>query len=333
MSSPIRFGVLGCGAFAQRRMIPALLANPNTTVTAVASRDHATAARVAARFGCVPTGYVELLDRDDIDAVYLAQPPASHERWVRAVLASGRHVLIEKPLATSESTARELVALARVAGRVLRENFLFPHHPRNHAVRGMLAEKRVGAPRFLTASFRIPPLPDGDIRYSAELGGGALTDLGVYPLRLAQYFLGDDVAVAGATLRMDRTRSVDLSGQVLLVSSAGVLAALDFGLEHSYFSRYSLAGETGRLIVDRAFTPTADWRPGVRIEEQDHVEESTFPAADQLDAGIASFAAAVRSGRGADVESREWDEAAVATARLVEAVNRLAIRVAVDDAD
>ena len=107
---PVRIGVLGCSGIAWRRALAALSACPLTSIQVVASGDRAKAERFAARFGGVPATYEELLTRDDVDAVYLPLPPALHLPWGAKVLRAGKHLLLEKPLATSVEQARELEA-------------------------------------------------------------------------------------------------------------------------------------------------------------------------------------------------------------------------------
>lgn len=326
--SPVRFGVLGCSAIAWRRTLPALLAQPATTVTWVASRDPEKAKRFAAEFDCGATDYAGLLERDDVDAVYLPLPPSLHREWGSAALRAGKHLLTEKPLAASVADAEELVRVAVAHRRVLRENFMFLHHPQHATVRALLDAGRIGTARMLHASFCIPPLPPSDIRYVPQLGGGALLDVGVYPLRLAQLLLGTDLRVAGASLREDPVRGVDVGGQALLVSGSGVLASLDFGFEHGYGSRYAVWGSTGRLLLDRAFTPPPDHQPVLRVEEQDEVEELALPPAAQFECSVASFAEAVLAGRSAaDPEEATWCTAAIGTVQLAHEVRQRAIRV------
>lgn len=323
--APLRVGVLGCSAIAWRRTIPALHACPETTVVAVASRDGAKAERFAAEFSADATDYAGLLARPDVDAVYLPLPPALHERWGVAVLTAGKHLLVEKPLAADPAAARALVQAAADAGLVLRENFMFLHHPQHARVRDLVTGGRIGEPRALRAAFGIPPLPDTDIRYDPALGGGALLDVGVYPLRLAQHLLGDDLRVTGAVLHQD-ARGVDVGGAALLVSAAGVPVSVEFGFRHAYGSRYELWGSSGRLLLDRAFTPPPGWQPVLRVEEQDHAEEHTLPAADQFRLSVAAFAAAVRAGhRAGHGPERAWCAAAVTTIELAAAVRAAAV--------
>lgn len=313
--APVRVGVLGCSAIAWRRTLPALAAGAGTVVQAVASRDPDKAARFASRFDCAATTYDGLLKRDDIDAVYLPLPPALHEPWGTRVLEAGMHLLLEKPAATCASEASRLVALAAASGLVLRENFTFLRHPLHARVRALVDSGRIGELRSMYAAFCFPPLPATDIRYDPTLGGGALLDAGVYPVRLAQLLLGP-VRVAGASLRGS---PVDRSGSALLVAGSGVTASLEFGFEHAYGSRYTLWGSRARLTVDRAFTPAATWQPVLHIEEQDREERLVLPAADQFAGSVDSFAGAILEGRTAADPSEGCAEL-VRTMELVDAI-------------
>jgi NDP-hexose-3-ketoreductase len=328
MTDPVRVGVLGCASIAWRKMLPAMVAAPSTTVVAVASRDAAKAAKFAAEFGAeaVP-GYDELLARDDIEAVYLPLPTGMHHPWALATLRAGKHVLVEKPLATTLDQATELVELAAKGRLVLRESFMFLYHAQHRRVRDLVAEGAIGELRTFTGAFGIPPLPAGDVRYQKELGGGALLDVGVYPIRAAQLFLGPTTRVAGAVLHGP---DVDLAGNALLVNDSGVTAQLSFGFRHHYRNTYELWGSTGRIVLDRAYTPPADWAPTVRIERPDGVEELTLPPDDHFAGIAASFARAVRAGAGSGIPEgiEDGGAAVLRQAALVDAVRAAASSVA-----
>ncbi|MEU5050609.1 Gfo/Idh/MocA family oxidoreductase [Streptomyces sp. NPDC021096] len=294
----LRMGVLGCADIARRRLLPALAAAPDVSLVAVASRDAATAEATARPYGCrAVTGYAELLAMDGIDAVYVPLPNALHAPWAEAALRSGRHVLAEKPLTCAHADTTRLLDLARERSLVLMENMMFVHHRQHEAVRAAVADGAIGELRAVHAAFTIPERPDGDVRHRPELGGGALLDVGVYPLRAALHVLGTDLRVAGAHLGSGPGRTVDTTGAALLTTPGGVTAQLTFGMAHAYRSVYELWGSHGRLTVERAFTPPADARPVVRLETAGAVRE--LPAGgphDQVAATVAAFARAVREG-------------------------------------
>ncbi|MTD54543.1 gfo/Idh/MocA family oxidoreductase [Amycolatopsis sp. RM579] len=294
---PVRMGVLGCADIALRRMLPAMAASPHTEVTAVASRDGVTATAVAREYGCrAVRGYAGILEREDVDAVYVPLPAALHADWVEAALRAGKHVLAEKPLTTDAARTAELVELARGQGLALMENLLFLHHHQHARVDRLLAEGAVGRLTSLHAAFCVPGFRANDIRYRPDLGGGALWDVGVYPLRVAVRFLGPDLEVAGAILTRGPDREVDTAGAVLLRAADGVAVQLTFGVEHTYRSAYELRGGNGELALDRAFTPPADHRPVLRLRPQGGAgQDILLEPDDQVANTVTAFVEAVRT--------------------------------------
>lgn len=295
--APVRMGVLGCADIARRRMLPAFAASPHTELRALASRDAARARGTARLFGCRPVhGYRALLERADVDAVYVPLPAALHATWVEAALRAGKHVLAEKPLTTSTRHTARLFRLARQRGLALVENVMFVHHPQHAVVQKLVAEGRIGELRSLRAEFTIPRRPDHDIRHQAGLDGGALWDTGVYPVRAALHLLGPQLEAVGAVLTHDPALGVDTHGAALLRTPSGVTAHLSFGLDHGYRSVYELCGSAGRITVDRAFTPAADHPPLVRIETGTERTDLRLDPYDQVAGSVSAFAAAVAAG-------------------------------------
>ncbi|WP_406168195.1 Gfo/Idh/MocA family protein [Streptomyces sp. NBC_00996] len=318
MTDTVRIGVLGCADIAIRRMLPAFAAHPGTVVTAVASRDADKARRTAERFGSRPvTGYAELLAHEGVDAVYLPLPAALHADWTEAALAAGKHVLVEKPAAPDAATAARLCELARAAGLALVENVMFVHHPRHAVVRKLVADGAIGELRSLQAVFTIPAPADGDIRYDPELGGGALADIGLYPVRAALHLLGDDLETVGAHLAAGPGWRVETTGAALLRTPDDVVAQLEFGMAHAYRSEYRLRGSAGEIHVDRAFTPPADQVPEITVHRGGRTERIRLDPFDQVAAAVEAFVTAVR-------ERAAPDPAVVGQAALLDAVRRSA---------
>ncbi len=275
-----------------------MAALPGTKITAIASRDIGKAEQAALTYGCrAVKGYEGLLDLDEVEAVYIPLPNAMHATWIESALRAGKHVLAEKPLTTSASRTGDLIAEARSRGLVLMENVMFLRHSQHSAVRRLLEDGAIGGLRAFHASFGIPRLPAGDIRYSAELGGGALMDAGVYPVRAAMSFLGgSDLDVLSAVLTSRHGQRVDSSGHALLCAG-GVGAQVTFGLDHSYRSGYELWGSAGRIVVEHAYTPPAGHVPVVRLERQPGVQEIRLAPDDQVANSLEAFATAIRSGQ------------------------------------
>jgi NDP-hexose-3-ketoreductase len=322
----LRLGVLGCADVAWRRTLPSLARVPGLELTAISSRSRDKAIKFAARFGGEPIeGFAALLERDDLDAVYLPLPTSLHAHWARAALRAGKAVLVEKPLAETAAQAAELVALAEQSGLVVMENFAFLHHTMHHEVRTLLESGAIGDLRALVSEFAFPPLPPVDIRYRPELGGGALLDAGVYPLRVARHFLGDDLEVGGAVLNVDTTTGVDVGGSVLLFSPDGLTAQATFGFQHAYRCTYVLWGSTGRIVVDRAYTAPDTFAPTVHLEQGSERRALVLEADAQFTNILAAFAAAICGESAADRVAR--GRSIVSQADLLERVSMTARRV------
>ncbi|MFE6475474.1 Gfo/Idh/MocA family protein [Streptomyces rochei] len=321
---PLRFGVLGCADIAYRRTLPAMAAVPEVEVAAVASRDLGKAARFASAFGCASvSGYDALLASPDIDAVYLPLPAMLHAEWIEKALRAGKHVLAEKPLTGDEESAGRLLRYAASQGLVLLENVAFPHHAQHARVEKLIADGAIGDVRDFTSVFTIPPLPEDNIRHQPDVGGGALLDMGIYPIHAALHYLGSDIEVVHAVLRVSARTGAVVSGRILACSPAGVSADLLFGMEHSYRTSCEIVGARGRVWLNRAFTPPPTLQPAVYVERQNHHEEITLGADDQFANIVRYFATQVRTGAGTG------DRTAVSLrqAQLVGAVERKATRI------
>ncbi|MER8062664.1 MULTISPECIES: Gfo/Idh/MocA family oxidoreductase [unclassified Streptomyces] len=317
----VRMGVLGCADIAWRRMLPALVWHPRVEVVAIGSRDAAKAAVFARRFGGEPVaGYEAVLDRPDLDAVYIPLPPALNAGWTRRALEADKHVLCEKPMTVSARQAGELRDLARARGRALFENYMFLCHPQHRLVDDLVAAGRIGEIRSLAAGFTIPGKLADDIRHRRDLGGGALTGVGGYPLRTALRYLGPGLRVVGAHLKRDARTGVDTGGAALLAAPGGAVAHLGFGLEHAYRGHYELTGSTGRIVVPRAYTPPPDHTAVVRLEHDGRHEEFAVPPHDQFRSVVTAFVEGVRSGAPSPLSGRPL----TGQARLFEAVNAAA---------
>jgi dTDP-3,4-didehydro-2,6-dideoxy-alpha-D-glucose 3-reductase len=275
-------GVMGCADIAVRRALPAIQESPFHLV-AVASRAQEKAARVAARFGCkAVAGYAQLLEMSDIDAVYIPLPNSEHAQWARRALRAGKHVLIEKPAVTQVDAAHDLVALAEERGLLVMENFAFLRHPQHDQARSLVSSGCIGEIRSYSGAFGIPPADPQGIRYQAALCGGALWEVGCYPVRAAQEYLEPPVQVLGASLEFDPDLGVDVAGVALLRDSRGATAHCSFGFVHSYRSTFDIWGSEGRLVLDWAFTPSRDARPVLRLQQKDRETRYVAAASDQF---------------------------------------------------
>lgn len=293
---PLRLGVMGCAEFASRAMIPAFIDCNEISLVAVASRTEAKAKKFSTQFGCESlVGYESLLDREDIEAIYMPLPTGIHDEWVKKTIAAGKHILVEKTFAENHESATTLVDSARKKNCLIIENFLFPHHSQHAWVLDKVAKGEVGDIHLVRSTFGFPPLSETDFRYNPSLGGGALLDVGAYVVKTARIFLGNSLELLGATLKYDEKTGVDIYGDAMLKNASGQVAQVSFGFDYFYQCHYELLGTKGKLVVERAFTPPPGFQPSVRIEHQGDRQNISLPADNHYINMSRFFATTIRS--------------------------------------
>src|SRR5262245_1109201 len=274
----LRWGVISTGWVA-RTFLNALRNSEEERVVSVASRDGARAAALAAEFG-VPRAYgayAELLDDPEVEAVYIGLPNSLHAEWAIACARAGKHVLCEKPLATSPAEAEAMFEAARDAGVWLMEAFMYRFHPQTLKVRELIAEGAIGEVRLIRSIFCFTVADPGNVRLSAELAGGALMDVGCYPVNFARMIAGAAPEHVAAAVRWAPS-GVDEMLAGTLEYPGGAVAQITCSLSASRVHTAQVIGSAGSIELDEAFTPPFDrptrirLRRGARGAEAEEIE-------------------------------------------------------------
>ena len=330
----LRWAVMGTGLIA--RVLERIEAAEGCAVTAVASRDAARARAFADRFGRSDLGavtYDELLDRSDVDAVYLALPNHLHVPWSIRLLRAGKHVLCEKPLAACPDEARRAFGEAERAGRLLAEGFMYMHHPQTDrlielARAGDAPGSAIGPLRMVRADrgWDLRGGPTVNTRWSHAMQGGALMDLGCYPVGLVRWLLGEEPEAARAVARLEaplagEAAGVDGSLCWQLAFPSGVLAGGACSMvESGVGSLLELVGEWGIARTTWPYAPDPD-RAVVSVERNERHPDGAGSsqvvvegAGDKAEAQFAAFARAVR-GEAEAVPGGAWSIGQAATIR------------------
>lgn len=250
MSAPFRWGLIGAGDVARNFGASAALV-PGHEVAAVASRRLGRAEATAAALGGARalTDYAELVADPKLDAVYIATPAALHRDHVALALEAGKPVLCEKPFTVTAAEARDLAALARTTGTFLMEAMWTRFIPAIQALKARIEAGEIGDVRMIQADlgFAVPYDPSNRF-YAPELGGGALLDLGIYPLSLAWYLLG--TPDAGQMLVGAAPNGVDARAAMVLRFPGGALASLSCSFDQRLANRAVVTGTRGSLALD-----------------------------------------------------------------------------------
>jgi len=270
---PLRWGVLGPGGIANK-LADAVQRLTAGSVVAVASRDQGRAEAFAGRHG-IPrayAGYERLAADPEVQAVYIGTPHSEHAANALAMVRAGKHVLVEKPLVRNGAEADKLFARARETGVTVIEAMWTRFLPHLAVVREVIASGRIGEVVTVLADHgqRFPFQPEHRL-YAPELAGGALLDLGVYPVALAVGILGAPESVCAAG-QLAETGVDGAAGLVLGYPPAASGSPRQAVLHTTLWARTpttaSITGTAGRIELSGPF-----YQPGqVRVATEDGVE-------------------------------------------------------------
>lgn len=259
MSEPgtISIGIIGAARVAAYAMIAPARDVEGVAVRAVAARDRARAQAFASAHGVprVYGSYEALIGDPSIDLVYVATPPSLHAESARRALSAGKHVLVEKPFAMNAAEARDVLRAAERAGLRVFEAFHYRHHALWHRIVALLCDGAVGRIVSLEAAFHAPiGRSVGEFRWNAQLGGGALMDLGCYTLQWVRVATGEEPAVEAATMRL--LDGVDAATQARLRFPSGAAATISCSMDGDKFAAsLTVVGESGRMTVENPLAP------------------------------------------------------------------------------
>jgi D-xylose 1-dehydrogenase (NADP+, D-xylono-1,5-lactone-forming) len=297
VETTLRWGVMGTARIARKALIPAILSAPGHRLVAIASRDVAKGQAFASQFAnagplTVHGSYAALLADPSVEAIYIPLPNALHAPWAIRALEAGKHVLCEKPLALNAAEAQQMIEVARQRERVLMEAFMYRFHPRIEALVSMLRRGAFGEVRYLQADFSFPLHDANDIRLDPELGGGALMDIGCYPLNLARTLLDAEPLRVEAHARFS-ARGVDRDLIATLHFPHSSRAQIACSFEGARSETLTLVGSLGSAHLRHAFVPTGTEVLLDCSYSDGRQERLHFPASDPYRRMIEHFAAVV----------------------------------------
>lgn len=252
----IRFGVLSTARIGEDCVIPAIHASKKAKLGAVASRHLDSAAAFAER-NQIPKfygSYEELLNDEEIDAVYIPLPNHLHAQWTIAAAKAGKHVLCEKPAALNAKQMEQMAEICREHHVLFMEAFMYQFHPQWKRVEEILSSGKMGEIRIVNASFSFHLDNPSDIRMISDFGGGALYDIGCYCIHATRSIVGKSVAShsqASGRFKND----VDTTLSAVLEFPNGVIANLDCSFDVQPRQYIEIVGSQGTVKLSHPFRP------------------------------------------------------------------------------
>lgn len=320
----VKWGVLGVAAIATKKVISGMRKSARTEVAAIASRDFARAREAAERLG-IPEAYgsyEELLADPAIEAIYNPLPNHLHVPWTAKAAGAGKHVLCEKPIALSAREAATLIEVRDRARVKIGEAFMVRTHPQWLRASEIVRSGDIGELRAIVSEFSYFNRDPKNIRNVPEYGGGAVLDIGCYPITMSRWFFGREPARVSALVDRDPDMRIDR-----LTS-----AVLDFAPGHALFTcstqlvpfqRMQLFGTQGRIEIEIPYNIPPDRPSRIFIDNGSQLAGASarveeFPACDQYMTQAEAFSKAIQE----DAEVPVPIEDAAANMAVIEAALR-----------
>jgi len=319
--APVRWGILSTARIGTERVIPGMLKSKTLEVAGVASRDLARAQAAAAALGIpkVYGSYEAMLADSSIEAVYNPLPNHLHVPMTLAAAKAGKHVLCEKPISL---TAGELDVLRPYASKVhIREAFMVRFHPQWIETREHVRGGVIGDLRFIHVPFSYFNDDPHNIRNMADIGGGALYDIGCYAIVAGRWFFEAEPERVSAVMERDPRFKTDRNTSGLLDFGSGRQLAFTVSTQSAKYQRIELVGTKGRIEIEIPFNAPQDAPCRYAIDDASALDGKgirtfTLPIADQYQLQAEAFSRAVRTER---PDASALDDA-VANMRIIDAL-------------
>ncbi|MCU1595009.1 MAG: dehydrogenase [Frankiales bacterium] len=295
--SQLRIGLLGAAKIAKSALMRPAKDVPEVVVAAIAARDRDRAQSYATKHGIerVHSSYDDLIADPSLDAIYNPLPNGLHAEWTLKAIAAGKHVLCEKPFTANATEAREVAVAASRAGVVVTEAFHYRYHPLASKMRSVVDSGELGTIREIRTALCFPLPRFHDIRYSYELGGGAMMDAGCYALNCLRLLGSGEPTVVSAVAKLkfpnvDRAMSADLRFE------DGCLGHLDASMWSRKLLKIGVQvkGDRGSLRAFNFVAPQYFNRLSVTVDGRKHSERVAGEPTYTLQ--LRSFAASVLRG-------------------------------------
>jgi xylose dehydrogenase (NAD/NADP) len=314
----LRWGILGAARI-NSDLVPGLQRSHVNQLVAIASRDAEKAISAASHYQ-IPyavNSYEELIGRGDIDCVYIPLPNHLHGPWTQRALQAGKHVLCEKPFVSDPDTAAELFALAERRGLHLAEAFMYRHHQKTHTLKAIITGGDLGVIHTIRSWFTYPADDiTTDIRFNPAMQGGALRDVGSYPVSMVNYLLDDEPDTVSATA-VNTADRVDERFYAIMSYPNGIVATFDCSMRSHSGYGVTVVGDAGTVTIA---CPWYSHKPPHDVQLTTRLNGSRIVAVSDENAYFLqteNFAAAVQGRAPAEITAAET----IRTARTLAALH------------
>jgi predicted dehydrogenase len=257
MTRKLKWGVISTADIARTAVIPAIQESERGEVVAIASRNADKALEMSKQYNIARSygSYEELLQDPEVQAVYVPLPNHLHKEWTIRSAQAGKHVLCEKPSSLSAVETAEMVDACKKAGVLFAEAFMYRYHPKHQRIKDIIASGEIGELRSIHCTFTFNSSDEKDnVRFNKEMGGGAIYDVGVYPLSAARMYLkSEPEAVTVHALYSEKHGGVDMMASGLVEFPGDITLTFDCGMWAASRSNMEILGTKGTIAMPKMF--------------------------------------------------------------------------------
>ncbi|MDX1585509.1 MAG: Gfo/Idh/MocA family oxidoreductase [Balneolaceae bacterium] len=279
----VRWGVLSTAKIAVKDVIPAMQQGNYSQVVALASRNRKNAEQVADTLGVEQAfgTYEELLESDEVDAIYNPLPNHMHVNWSVKALQAGKHVLCEKPVALSHVEAQQLLFEARKYPKLkIMEAFMYRHHPRWNKTRDLVQSGAIGELKTVHSFFSYFNDDPENIRNKPEMGGGSLMDIGCYCISVPRFLFGDEPVRVFGSMEMDPDFHTDRLTSAMMAFPEGS-ATFTCATQLARHQSVSIFGTQGKIKIPMPFNPPSEVPTALTLENKEGEKKISFEPCNQ----------------------------------------------------
>jgi predicted dehydrogenase len=300
MTDKVKWGVLGVASIAKRKVIPAMQAGEFSEIAGIASRDLGRAQEAASTLGIAKAygSYEELLRDPEIEAIYNPLPNDLHVPWTIKAMEAGKHVLCEKPIGLNVAEAQKLLGVRDRTGMKCGEAFMVRTHPQWLRARELVRSGKIGQLRAIMASFSYFDRELHSIHNNLTGGGGALLDIGCYPINTSRFIFGEEPTRVVGLVERDPEMKIDRLTSAILEYPSGQ-AIFTCSTQLVYHQGMEIFGTHGKIAFDMPYSAPLNLPTNIVIDlgrsgAGNGVTTETIPACNQYTIQGDLFSRAIR---------------------------------------
>ena len=298
--------IWGLGKHAINKVLPAVHNSDKFSLYGVCTRDIEKLEEVKHSYKIKGwNSSAEMLKDKNIDAIYLATPPAVHSGQAIDILDKGIHLLCEKPITLSYKHTATLVEKANHLNLVLFEALMYKYHPQYLKIKNLLEENKLGKIIKIKSSFQLPPLELPGYRTNKKLGASAIYDLGIYPASLIlSLFDYSQILLLSTNIKYDKLLNYDVVGNAILKINDDIDCAIDWAYDRKYLNEVTIVGESHSLVSKYIFSKDPSHEAITSLYSGDKLTENiVLEGADHFELMLESFFNAIDDPQNEETEN------------------------------